>query len=196
MTAPVRSYPPRRRRRHLPILLLLLIAVAIGVLFEGACTLFERATHPRDFADSVEAYAEIYGVPREIVYATIRTESSFQSNAVSPRGAVGLMQILPDTFRWLGQRLGESPDVGLLYEPDTNIRYGTYYLSWLFARYGDWRLASAAYNAGHGRVDEWLKDPAYTDDNGNLVHIPFPETARYVEKVEKAAATYVRLYGL
>ena len=77
--------------------------------------------------------------------------------------------------------------------PAVNIRYGTYYLSYLYQKFGDWRLTLAAYNAGERRVSEWLDDPALSPD-GRLEHIPFPETAAYVEKVLLAYQKYNQKY--
>ena len=83
----------------------------------------------------------------------------------------------------------------MLYDPETNIRYGTYMLSRLYARYGDWTVALAAYNAGTGKVGDWLADASYADGNGGLKKIPYRETRQYVTKVTKAVKTYDRLYG-
>ena len=105
------------------------------------------------------------------------------------------MQLMPDTFTWLtNEILFDHLESGMLYDPETNIKYGTYYLSRLYDRYGDWELALAAYNGGPGNVDEWLADPAYSDGEGGLSKIPFRETRRYVKKVTDAREVYERLY--
>ena len=105
------------------------------------------------------------------------------------------MQLMPETFLWLtNDMLGEHLSVAVLYDPETNIRYGTYLLSRLYTRYGDWETAAAAYNAGSRTVDEWLKDPSYTDQYGFLNRIPYKETASYVKKFSAARKTYQRLY--
>lgn len=185
----------RNPPRGLVILLLAVAAIGLGFLFDFIITAFERQAYPRDYAEYVEVYAEEYGVPESLVFAVIRTESDFDSGAVSHVGAVGLMQILPDTFTWLTDEiLFDHLDEGMLYDPETNVKYGTYYLSRLYDRYGDWKLALAAYNGGPGNVDEWLEDPAYADGEGGLKHIPFKETRRYVKKVADARDMYERLY--
>ena len=104
------------------------------------------------------------------------------------------MQLMPETFLWLGERRGESLDDGLLYDPETNIRYGVYYLSYLYNEFGLWSSVFAAYNAGPTRVREWRADPRYADENGALITIPFEETQNYVAKVEETADLYARLY--
>ena len=103
--------------------------------------------------------------------------------------------MMPETFTWLTDEiLFDHLDEGMLYDPETNIKYGTYYLSRLYDRYGDWKLALAAYNGGQGNVDEWLEEPEYADGEGGLRHIPFKETRRYVKKVTDARDMYEKLY--
>ena len=117
-----------------------------------------------------------------MILAVIRAESSFDPNAVSRVGAKGLMQLMPDTFSWLcKEALNEPHNAQKIEDPATNVRYGTYYLSYLYEKFGSWRVALAAYNAGEGRAKEWLNDPTLTLD-GTLRRIPFPETAAYVKK--------------
>ena len=187
----------RSHSRSLMVLIILVIAIGLGFLFDLICTGVEYLTHPKDYSEYIEVYAEAYDVPPHIVYAVIDVESDFDSAAVSHAGAVGLMQMTPDTFSWLTHDiLFEHLHEGMLYDPETNIRYGTYYLSRLYGRYGDWAVALAAYNAGPTNVDEWLQNPDYADGEGGLAHIPFKETRNYVEKVEKAMAIYDRVYGV
>ena len=182
--------------RAVVITVLAVAAILLGFLGDFIITCFEKASYPRDYAPYVETYAQAYGVPETVIYAVIRTESDFDSGAVSPAGAVGLMQIMPETFTWLTDEvLFDHLDEGMLYDPETNIKYGTYYLSNLYDRYGDWDLAFAAYNGGPGNVDKWLADPDCADGEGGLKEIPFRETRQYVEKVNKALKTYDRLYG-
>ena len=132
-----------------------------------------------------------------MVYAVIKTESDFDSAAVSKKGAVGLMQFMPSTFSWItDEMLFEHLADGMRYDPETSVRYGAWLLSHLYKRYGNWQVALAAYNAGIGNVDKWLDDPQYADGAGGLKSIPFKETRNYVKKVTKAMATYDRLYGV
>lgn len=186
----------KRKFLTLFTIFLSLIAVCMTLYF-----IFEpdidRALYPREYSEFVEHYAKQYNVPVNLIYAIMRTESSFKSDAVSSAGAIGLMQIMPSTFRWLSDdMLGEKLDDAMLYDAETNIRYGVYYLSRLRDRYGDWQTACAAYNAGNGTVDRWLSDHSMTDIRGNLIpeRIPIDETRVYVQKVKKAYAAYSRLY--
>jgi soluble lytic murein transglycosylase len=178
------------------IALLAVAAIGIGFLADLIITGCEKKAYPRKYAEYVEVYAKAYGVPEPVVYAVIHTESGFDSGAVSPAGAIVLMQMLPETFEWLTDEiLFDHLDTGMLYDPETNIRYGTYLLSRYYDRYGDWELVYAAYNGGPGNLDKWLADPDYADGEGGLKEIPFKETRRYVKKVANARDMYERLYG-
>ena len=103
------------------------------------------------------------------------------------------MQIMPSTFDWLMTQTHEDYESGMLYDPDTNIKYGTTYLKWLHLRYDNWETVYAAYNAGYARVDEWLADGVHSKD-GKLTDIPIRETSEYVEKVAASADKYEKLY--
>lgn len=180
--------------RSLAIIVIIIISVVAGFVIDDICDSIDKRTHPRTYSEYVSKYSEMYGVPEEVIFATIRTESDFVSNAVSSAGAIGLMQMMPDTFKWLCEKNGESLEEGMLYDPETNIRYGTYYLSYLYSEFGLWETVYAAYNCGPGRVKEWQTCEEYADENGVLTDIPFKETADYVKKVSKAVAIYEKLY--
>ena len=182
--------------KGLVIAVIVLISIGLGFFADFIITCVEKSAYPQGYADYVTVYAEKYGVPETLVYAVIRTESDFESGAVSGAGAVGLMQLMPATFKWLtDDMLFEHLEDGMLYDPETNIRYGTYCLSYLYDRYGRWDLAIAAYNGGLGNVDEWLEDERYADGEGGLKRIPFKETRQFVSRVTEAWEMYERLYG-
>ncbi|MBE6538200.1 MAG: lytic transglycosylase domain-containing protein [Ruminococcaceae bacterium] len=180
--------------RSIALILIIGISIAAGFIIDGICDAIDRKTHPRTYSEYVEKYSAIYDVPEAVIYATIRTESDFVSNAVSKVGAIGLMQMMPDTFKWLCEKNGESLEEGMLYDPETNIRYGTFYLSYLYSEFGLWETVYAAYNCGPGRVKEWQQNEKYADENGVLIKIPFKETSNYVKKVSKAVDIYEKLY--
>lgn len=192
----------RNKPRYAPlILIIIVIAIAFGFLFDFICTRIELGLHPKpdEYAEFVEKYAQEYSVSEELVWAVIKTESGFDSSAVSNKGAIGLMQMMPSTFEWLtNDILRDHHNSGMLYDPETNIKYGTYYLSRLHNRFGDWDTAIAAYNGGEGNVSEWLADLRYSDDGKKLKieNIPdeFSETENYVKKVNKAFRKYKELY--
>ena len=148
---------------------------------------------PNEYISVIEKNAKEYNVPIEILCGVINTESSFDPNAHSTAGAKGMMQITDDTFYWLQFKSGETVSLDELYDYETNIKFGTFFLSLLYEEFGDWDTALAAYNAGRSRVNGWLEDGRYSE-NGKLTAIPFEETANYVIKVNNAAEKYNKLY--
>lgn len=154
----------------------------------------ELQSYPVLYSDIVATCADEFGVPEEMIFAVIHTESNFASDAVSRVGAKGLMQIVDETNEWIAFRLGEEPMNERLFEPAFNIRRGTWYLSYAYSKYGSWEVALAAYNAGIGNANKWLENPNYSSDGVTLDVIPFGETREYVKRVMEAAEKYRRLY--
>ncbi len=180
--------------RSIVIVSIILLSVICGFIFQTILDKVDRVNYPQKYSEYVEKYSYEYGIPEYVVYSVMKVESNFDSGAVSADGAVGLMQMMPDTFNWLTSLRQENLDSAMLHDPETNIKYGSYYLSYLYVRYGSWQEVYAAYNAGQGAIDKWLQDESLTDQNGKLVKIPFDETEEYVKKIEKANETYKRLY--
>lgn len=176
----------------IPFLLLCAYLVWRGFISEA----IERRLYPLYYTDVVEASAGEFGLPPELVYAVILTESSFDADAVSSAGAKGLMQLTDDTNEWVAWRLGEESEPSRIFEPGLNIRRGCYLLSYLYERFGGWNEALAAYNAGVGRVDGWLDDLLYSSDQKTLIvdKLPIEETRSYIAKVLKSAEKYKKLY--
>ena len=126
--------------------------------------------------------------------AVIKTESSFDPEAESSAGALGLTQITPETFHWLQTKTGEALSDNALCDPETSIRYGALFLGLLLDEFKAEETAVAAYHAGRGRVNSWLKDKNISPDGVNLRDIPIPETAHYVRKVMRAVNIYNSFY--
>ncbi len=181
-------------KRTIVIIAILLMAAAVSFAYIGAENHIKKLNHPLEFCEYVELYSQEYSVPQNIIYAVIKTESGFESDALSNKGAIGLMQITPDTFNWLLTKNPQNDvNVDSLYKPETNIKYGTYFLSLLYSEFGTWENAFAAYNAGRSRVNDWLADENYSTD-GRLTNIPYKETRDYVKKVSEACEIYSELY--
>lgn len=169
---------------YLKIVSALCIAVLVMSLFALLYGFYERKVYRREYKEYVEKYSAEYGVLEYTVYAVMKTESNFSKDAVSKSGAVGLMQLMPETYLWLIERSGA--EAGDIYDPEENIKYGVYLLSILYERYGDDEIVFAAYNAGIGNVDRWLAEEEY--------EIKFEETKNYVNKVKTAQEKYKKLY--
>lgn len=158
----------------------------------------ERAQHPLEYAGLITQYALSQDLDPALVSAVILCESSYNPQAESRVGARGLMQLMEDTAAWVAHKLdedGEGYSFDLLYDPETNIRYGTWYLGYLSRRFsGDAAKIVCAYHAGQGNVDAWLKNPAYSSDGVTLDVIPTQDTATYAARVLHARDVYRKYY--
>jgi soluble lytic murein transglycosylase len=146
-----------------------------------------RIWYPLRYSTIVRAHAHNYDLNPALLAAVIDEESKFRADAKSSAGAVGLMQLLPATAKGIAIHTGGSKFVTSdLYDPEINVRYGAWYLHHLLQKYGDERLALAAYNAGQQNVDSWRAEGK---------DIQFPETRAYVDKVERLKGIYRRTYA-
>lgn len=198
MSATARRKKQKHKKRSLWVFFTLLGLVALALLMKFSVNKVDSALYPEKYSEYVEKYAEKYQVDPYLIYAVIKTESNFQPDARSEDDALGLMQITGDTFDWISSKLdpedrGEIHDD--LYDPELNIRYGTFFLSYLLNEFEEWEVALAAYNAGRGITNQWLKDPAYSEDGKTLSHIPYGETSYYVDKVMGNYQQYRKMYG-
>ena len=164
-------------------------------LFFNSRWYFERV-YPIHHKDIIRQYSLENDMDPFLVAAVIRVESGFHPKAVSAKGARGLMQVMPDTGRWIAGELGmEEFDPEMLYEPTVNLKVGTWYLAFLRREYdGDLPLTLAAYNAGRGNVNKWIEEQRWTGREEDLDCIPFPETREYVKKVLRLYDKYRKVY--
>ena len=183
------------------IIKLFVFLLIIGLLVVIIKTGYQKVTdflYPMEYSEYVDKYSDEYGVDKAIIYAVINSESSFESDAVSNAGAIGLMQITPETFEWLQTKTPEDEnlDPEALYDPETAIKYGTLLLSLHIEEFGDTEPALAAYHAGRGSVNSWLNNDDYSSDGETLSFIPYDDTRKYVERVERNIEIYRDLYNL
>ena len=170
-------------------LALLAFAGAAAWVVEAEPDWYLRARYPLEYEQIVTAHARNYDLEPELLAAVIYAESRYQPDVVSSAGAVGLMQLLPETAKGIALRTGGDRFViSDLRNPEINVRYGAWYLDHLRDRYdGDLRLALAAYHGGQGNVDRWLAEGG---------GIAFPETRDYVDEVMRVRGVYAKAYGL
>lgn len=173
----------------LVILMLLFALVFVMILVRKTNDTVEEEVYKLEYSEYVEKYSDKYEVPESLIFAVIRTESNFKADAVSASGAMGLMQMMPLTFKDMQSRIGEEYEDEMLLDPEVNIKYGTYYLAYLYRYFKNWDNAIAAYNAGMGYVSSWLDNEEYSQD-GELINIPFSETDRYLKKVKSSLLKY------
>lgn len=175
------------------IVILMAIVLTIPVALQAYDAVL-RLEYPLKYLDITEKYAEEYGIDPYFVLSVIKAESNFNPKAVSGKGAIGLMQIHPDTGKWIAENIGVTRySEDILFDPETNIRFGCWYLNNLNKEFKDPVLMLAAYNAGSGNVVKWLNDERYSDNN-KLKYIPFKETQDYIERITKNYRMYKRLY--
>ncbi len=187
----------QQTKRIIAILLIFCISIGGGILINEIWTVIEKRTHPIEYGEIIANASKEFDIPEYIIYATIKVESNFDPDAVSNKGALGLMQMMPSTFQWLTDEdhLNEGLSTRTLDDPEVSIRYGTYYLSYLYKKFNyNWDTAFAAYNAGEGTVTKWLSDTKYSDGKGCLTDIPYKETEKYLKKINQAIEKYKELY--
>lgn len=165
----------------------LFLVIAIAVLLRGFVV---YKVYPLDYRQIIEQRSKEYSLDPYLVSAVICAESRFLPDAVSPKGAVGLMQIMPDTGEWISGKMGlENYSNDMLRDPDVNIHFGCWYLRYLYERFnGDMDKVLAAYNAGPRNVEKWARD-------GALETIPFPETENYLKIVTRNYYIYKEIYN-
>lgn len=196
----------RRRRRRGPsvgpviciaLCALLIVALCLSVgWYRQQKELHRFDAYPIRYAAEVNAAAAEFDLEPAYLYAVILAESSFRPDAVSSVGALGLMQVMPETGEWIAGKLdlSDSFTADMLTDPALNVRFGSWYLRYLLNRYdGDKRCASAAYHAGQGTVDAWLADPSMSPDGHTLSAIGYETTDYYVNKVLSNYETYLAL---
>ncbi|WP_317320968.1 lytic transglycosylase domain-containing protein [Subdoligranulum variabile] len=179
------------------LVLLLVLLVAGTVLFAAFQDKIERWEYPIEYSEYVTYYADKYDIDPLMLYAFIRTESNFNPKADSDAGARGLMQITEVTFDWIKTKIAPTEDLTFedLYDPETNIRFGSYFVSYCLLRYqDDLATAAAAYHSGWGTVDGLLSQAEYSADGKTLDHYPYPQMRLYVKKITSSYQRYQEIY--
>lgn len=176
--------------RHLSYLVVCLLFVLILISLPWLL----RIAFPLYYSELIAACADDYGVDATLIAAVIQVESSFRPTVVSPKGARGLMQIMPETAAWLGEQRGQAISVEEIFDPRVNIELGTHYLKYLLDRFPTEYAALAAYNAGPTNARRWLEEGLWDGSYERTGRIPFVETRSYVRKVTVMRRLYQLLY--
>jgi soluble lytic murein transglycosylase len=169
------------RRLVAPLLLVAAAAVGFAWVHSAEPDWYARIVYPLEYETIVRGHARNYDLDPALLAAVIYQESRFDADAESSSGAIGLMQLLPETAKGIALRTGGSRfEIADLYDPEINVRYGAWYLRHLLTKYdGDLRKALAAYNGGQGNVDRGVE---------------YEETKAYVERVRELREIYARAY--
>ncbi|ANF96292.1 lytic transglycosylase domain-containing protein [Paenibacillus bovis] len=176
------------------ILLPLFLVVLVLVLFN---TRWLAWIYPIEFKNEIRAHASAYQVDPFLIASIIRVETNFQPSMESKKGALGVMQLMPDTAQWVMDKahLNNVSMETVKHDADPNIEIGTWYLGNLMQQFGGNEIAViAAYNAGPSKVKSWISSGQW---DGTLEHakdIPYGETRHYVQRVLYYYKQYTKLY--
>ena len=182
------------KKKKVKRLLYILIILIIGfILVINIKEQMMKSMYKKEYSEYVEKYSKEYDVDADLIYAIIKAESNFESKAVSNQNAQGLMQLMYST----AEEIAESLDLELteenIFEPEINIQLGTKYISKLLEKYECTEVALAAYNAGSGNVDKWIKNGTIKSDGSDIENIPYKETNAYVRKIMRDYEIYKEL---
>jgi len=179
-----------RNRMSFMVIMFALVISVISILLVSKPIL--RAVYPLKYDNLISEYSAIYGLDKYMVMGIISAESKFEETAVSHKNARGLMQIKDETFDWCAKMFDIDTNGDF---NEMNINVGCAYIRYLTDKFaGNKKTVLAAYNAGEGNVTKWLGEQGSSEDL-SLSEIPYTETEKYVETVEKRQKIYRYLYN-
>ena len=175
-------------------ILIIIAFIALAILLFRAFGI--KIFYPLKYTEYVEKYAEENKLDKMLIYAIIKAESNFEPNITSHSGAMGLMQIMDETAKEIAEYIDyDYVTKEVLYQPEVNIMIGTKYYAYLLKIYkNNTNLALAAYNAGIGNVNKWIKEGTIKEDGSDIENIPFKETNNYVRKILRDYNIYKEIY--
>lgn len=176
------------------IIIIIIIFIFLGLYKNDILKLI----YPKKYSDIISNYSQKYNVDENLIFAVIKAESNFKNEAVSHKGAIGVMQIMKETGEEIAKTIGLNLDAGSIEEElgklDNNINIGTKYLSNLLEKYQNEEVALAAYNAGIGTVDNWIEKGIIQSDGSDIENIPYKETNNYVRKILRDYEIYTAIW--
>jgi len=175
----------KKSKLHVFISFFILVFLIVGGLL-----IYTNLRYPLKYEAQINKYSEQYALDKSLVASLINEESSYNKDAISGRGAKGLMQLSPQTAKFIADKLSEEYKEENLFDPDTNIRYGCFYLNYLREKFVDEVVYLSAYNAGESTVRLWLKDENTSKNGVTLSKIPFSQTKEYVTKILQGRKLY------
>jgi soluble lytic murein transglycosylase len=174
-------------RKKLTILIICFILILIISL---SFVLILINKYPLKYENEIKFVSEKYDVKPELIAGIVFSESGFKQYSISNKGALGLMQLMPNTASWLCETMNIPYNQDLLFNPLYNLDIGAFYLSYLIEKFEETNVVLAAYNAGEGNVLEWLNNTEYSIDGKKLITTPFKQTNFFIAKVNDAMAYY------
>ena len=178
-------------------ILVLILSILLGIvkIFDIKEKVLKNI-YPTTYSEYVYKYSEENEIDPLLTFAIIKAESNFNQDAVSNSNAIGLMQLVESTAKEIAEKnLNMSFSKETLYNPEYNIKIGTAYYAKLLEKYNrNTGVALAAYNAGIGKVDTWIKDGIIKEDGSDLENIPYKETNNYVRKILRDYNIYKKIY--
>ncbi|MBN2982988.1 MULTISPECIES: lytic transglycosylase domain-containing protein [Cohnella] len=184
----------RKRRRRLLIPLVLVVAVIAIVQTDW----LGRTMYPIYYKDEIRSTASRFQLDPLLVAAIIRVESNYRAEAVSPKGALGIMQVMPDTANWILEKEAEFgaltvQEIGR--NPEAGMQVGGWYIREMLRQFdGNLAASLAAYNAGPGKVRQWLNEGVWDGSQQSINDIPYGETRHYVQRIFYYYNKYQQLY--
>lgn len=173
---------------------IIILLIVISIIKIVKIPILEKL-YPMEYQQYVEKYAKKFNIDEKYIYAIIKAESNYNTEANSAKGAIGLMQLLPTTAKEISQELGINVNENDLYNPEINIMLGTKYFARLLEIYNNEIIALAAYNAGPGNVSRWIEKGCIKKDGTDIENIPYKETNMYIRKIIQNYRIYENLYS-
>ncbi|MDP1809089.1 MAG: lytic transglycosylase domain-containing protein [Actinomycetota bacterium] len=171
-----------------------MILAAVIVFLAAAFLPAARFFYPLGYEGLILEQAKRYELDPALLAAIVYEESKFSPMSRSPAGAVGLMQLMPETASWASAEIGRPHLAARLTEPAANLAIGSWYFHYLLARYRNTAFALAAYNGGQRNLDKWLAQNNGRTQNQVIDRIPFAETRAFVRRAQRSRWIYRWLY--